>query len=383
MITRTNVKSEEFDLEKLQEVLRLPGPCITVLIPPYHPGEPTGSRAALLRANLQDATRQLGQLAFPKTAAEDLLEPIGRLANDSAWLGGAHLGCALFRSPEIFHQLPLTLPAKAALTVAGCFAIRHLLPELLAPKPFYILSLSKESIGLFRYFESHAQAVKLPGGTPMTLRDALQLEPPDHDLENRSAAGPTVGGGGRIRFGTGSGSETEHAHLADFYKLVDREIQSLLRAPGIPLILAGVVEDVSVYRAISGYANLVKERLPGDPEVSLTSAETVAHAQRLLRERQLESEVKALSEARERTGRIATEPDVIAHAAFDGRVHELYVGEDSISSGVFDKRGYQSWGSEDMLNFSAVQTMLHRGKAFELPSNMMPVGTGVIAVLRY
>jgi hypothetical protein len=121
-------------LDKLHEVLQSPGPCITLLMPPYHPGEPTGSGAALLRASVKEADRQLSERGFPKAASAKLLEPIERLANDSAWLGGSHSGCALFRSPDLFCQLPLTQPAKPFLTLAGCFAIRHLLPEFSAPK---------------------------------------------------------------------------------------------------------------------------------------------------------------------------------------------------------------------------------------------------------
>jgi hypothetical protein len=54
-----------------------------------------------------------------------------------------------------------------------------------------------------------------------------------------------------------------------------------------------------------------------------------------------------------------------------------------VIGGVFDRQGYQSWGREDILNFAAVQTLRHGGKAFELPGGMIPDGAAVIAILRY
>ena len=50
----------------------------------------------------------------------------------------------------------------------------------------------------------------------------MAFKQPDHDLENRSAAGSSVGSMRRIRFGTGSGRETQQTYLADLYKEVDR-----------------------------------------------------------------------------------------------------------------------------------------------------------------
>jgi hypothetical protein len=49
----------------------------------------------------------------------------------------------------------------------------------------------------------------------------LAFKPPDHDLENRSAAGSSVGAMRAVRFGTGSGRETQHTYLRTSIKAVD------------------------------------------------------------------------------------------------------------------------------------------------------------------
>jgi len=385
MIATNFAVLEGIDLRKIQEILESHGPCVTIVLPPYHPGEPAKSRGALLKANLQDASHQLAQRGFPKAAIGDLLAPLEHLSQDAASLTGSHWGRAIFRSPDVFCQYQLTQPAKPSLTVAGCFSIRRLLPDLWAPRLFYILALSKESVQLFRCNYQRAEAVELPAGVPTTLAEALQLERPDHDLENRSAIGTSTGSMHAIRFGTGSGRESEHAHLADFYKLVDRGIHKLLHEPGIPLLLAGVEEELDAYRAISTYPNIVKEALGGSPNLSFQDAETVSKACSILKADEFRREAETLKQAKERSapGHVSTDAHAILRAAFEGRVHQLYLDESAERIDVFERGTYRSWGKEDLLNLAAVETLLHGGKAFELPSEVMADGAGAFAIMRF
>lgn len=383
MIASNSAVPEVLDPRKIEEILGADGPCVTMVLPPYHPGEPTKSRSTLLKGYIQEASQQLGERKFPKEAVGELLKPLEDLAADAALLTGSHWGRAIFRSPDVFCQFQLTQPVQASLTISGCFAIRRLLPELWAPKLFYILALSKEAVKLFRCTYEGAQAVELPAGVPVTLEDALELEPPDHDLENRSAIGTTTGSMHAIRFGTGSGRETSHAHLADFYKLIDRGIHKVLPA-GVPLILAGVDQETAAYRSVSKYPNLVMENLPGSPNLSLQDAQTVSQACSILRAEEFRQEAEALAKAKARStpGHVSTETGTILHAAFEGRVHQLYLDEKAEWNDVFERGKYRSWGREDLLNLAAVETLQQGGKAFELPGGLMD-GTRAVAVMRF
>jgi hypothetical protein len=376
---------EALDVRKIQNLLESPGPCLTIALSAYHPGEAAEPVAALLKANAQEAAKQLSHLHFAKAATEDLLEPIERLADDPASLSGSHWGRVILRSPGVFSQFQLTQPAKASLTVAGCFSIRKLLSELGAARVFYILGVSKESVHLFKCDHQRMEAVALPAGVPATLQEALELEPPDHLLENRSPIGSSTGSMHAVRFGTGSGREAEHAHLADYYKLVDRGIQKLNHESGVPLLLAGVEQETAAYRGVSTYSNLVKESLAGSPKPSLQDFETVSRACSILRADLLRREAEALKEARERSapGHVSNDTGTILHAAFEGRVHRLYLNENVASRDVFERGTYRSWGREDLLNLAAVQTLLHGGKALEFPGDRMADGVPAFAVMRF
>jgi hypothetical protein len=368
----------------LREVVRSPGPCITILLPPYHPGEPAGSASALLKSNLREATRQLAKLEFPQSAGADLLEPLDRLVADPRLVSGSHSGCVIFRSPSVFEQFGLIQALQPSFNIGGSFAIRKLAPEFAVPRVFYILALSKTRIDLLRCSGLHAEPAK-PPGLPDTLAEALALEFPDPHMKNRSAAGSSTGARHSVTFGTGTERETEHSHLADYYKLVDRRLHQFCREPDAPLILAGVEEDTVIYRDISTYRDLVKNSIQGSPDVSREPRHLLQQAYSILRSDALERHANALKTAKESVSpnRYSADPEVILRGAFEGRVGELYTDENSERIDLFERDAYRNWGKEDVLNLAAVQTILHHGKSFELPRGMMPEGAVAVGLMRF
>lgn len=381
--------TELLRLSGLRELLASPGPCLTVLLPPYRPGEQAGSQAALLNSTIKEASRQLTTF-LPDESVSRLLEPLKNSVKDPDLAAGSHWSRAILRSPGVFEQFQLTQPVKASLTVAGSFSIRTLLDDVSRPETFYVLNLSKTSVALIQCSDLEARKIPLPNKTPDNLADALAFEPPDHDLENRSYTGSSTGAMHRLRFGTGSGRETQHAHLADFYRLVDRALSELLQEHDAPLILAGVDVDKDIFRTITRCQNLVKEGITNNGAGLDTNDDLLQKAYVLLRGHAAERWTAALSLTKEQAGpgRFSTDPVLLLHAAFEGRVARLYLNQGAARPGVFERGNYHSWGEEDLLNLTAVQTVLHRGEAFQIPGENMPAQpsgekASVLGIMRY
>jgi len=385
MITANSPILEQIRMDGMHEILSSPGPSITVILPPCRPGELAATSAALLKVQVHHAERLLAERGVSETEAADLLAPLQYLTEDTTLFSGSQWGRAIFRSPTVYRHFQVMQPIRAKLTVASCFAIRALLPELSLPSEFYVLELSKKRISLLRCTPFHATPVGLPEGVPQTLEEALQLEAPDHDLENRSFAGTSMGAMRAVRFGTGSGRETQHAHLGDFYKLVDRGMRKLLHGGGTPLVLAGVDEDTALYRSISACPTLVPDSIHGSPTVSTQEAEIVRKGYALIHAECVDREIKAWIEAKERLApaRFSTELRDILRAAFEGRVMSLSIDETARRTGEFAMGEYRSWGTEDLLNLAAVQTILHNGKVVGMPNDRLPGGAAVAAQLRF
>jgi Bacterial archaeo-eukaryotic release factor family 3 len=313
------------------------------------------------------------------------MQPLHRVAEDSAFTSGSHAGYAIFRSPSVLELFPLTQPVKPSLTIGGVFSIRNLSWELARPADFYVLALSKTKVSLLHGNGSTIEAAKLPPGIPATLEEAMAFDPPDHDLENRSPSGNSTGAMHGVRFGTGAGREQKHAHLADYYRMVDRGLRDLVDQAQIPLILAGVDEDTNIYRSVCASHNVVKQSLPGGPDSLRDHSQVLRQSHFILRADAVECEAAAIKLAKERStpARFLTDLDAILHAAFEGRVSDLYLAEGVEKTGVFENPGYRDWGSEDLLNLAAVQTIVHGGKSYEVPAAAMPAGTIAAALLRF
>ena len=89
---------ESLRLEHIQELLRSVGPCITILLPPYRPGEQARSTATVLKSDIQEVVRQLAELKLPDPEVADLLNPLHELCKSAELVGGSHFGRAIFRS---------------------------------------------------------------------------------------------------------------------------------------------------------------------------------------------------------------------------------------------------------------------------------------------
>jgi hypothetical protein len=66
--------------------------------------------------------------------------------------------------------------------------------------------------------------VELPAGTPLSLSEAMQTRQPDHVLDNKSSAGPSVGSMKGVMFGTATDRDTKDEHLLHYFREIDRAI---------------------------------------------------------------------------------------------------------------------------------------------------------------
>ena len=374
--------------DSIHELLGSAGPCITLLLPPYRPGEQAKSMAAIIKTDLQQAGKQLRLRKIPEPVIVDLLAPLEHLTGEEEFLAGTHCGRAIFRAPDVLRQFELLGPVNQALAIGGCFQIRPFLNELHLPPEFYILKLSKKRIALLRCAHLRAIEISLLKSIPATAEQVLDLDQPDHDLKNRSAIGPSAGNMRGVSFGTGSGRETQHTYLADFYKAVDRGLTEFLHINKAPLVLAGVVEDVAAYQNISTYPQLLEEAIQGSPGGSMSEEGLVERAYALVQADCTSRAAAELAESRERLSpaRFFTNFDRILPAALEGRIHRLYLDESAHKFGTLPdvKRGGRwNWGEEDLLNVAAVETILQRGSVFALPTSQMPDRALAAAVLRF
>jgi Bacterial archaeo-eukaryotic release factor family 3 len=381
--------AEAFEKGIVSELVRAAGPCVTLVLPPYRHGA-SEAPAAQLKTALHDAAKQLAARKFSELVIGDLLEPLRQWSHEEDSLAGSTNARAIFRSAGLLHQfaLPVPPPNRRFCTVGDCFWLCPILNSLALPPHVYVLEITKKAVAMLACGFSDVTSVEFPQGTPTTLDQAMEFDAPDHDLKNRSSAGPSVGAMPGVSFGTTSDREKHRARLHDFYRVVDRGVNELLRWNQAPLVLTGVDEDTSIYRSLSTYPDLCDRSIHGSPGAPMTATQVLSEAHRIALDEIQQRASREMAAARERLApaRFSIHLADILQAAVEGRVSDLYLDEQAERPGSFDGKafgGTVNWLEEDLLNVAAIETLRRGGAVYLLPSQLMMDGSAAAAAFRY
>src|SRR5208283_2989891 len=100
----TEAAVEPLSHEAIPELINASGPCVTLVLPPYRPGEPGESAAALLKTDLKDVARKLAARKVAGPLVTELLEPLRQLSHEEEALAGSAFPRVIFRSQGAFRQ---------------------------------------------------------------------------------------------------------------------------------------------------------------------------------------------------------------------------------------------------------------------------------------
>jgi hypothetical protein len=243
---------------------------------------------------------------------------------------------------------------------------------------FYLLALSQKRTRLLHCTSQNSTPVDFPAGTPLSLSDAMQTRQPDHVLDNKSSAGPSVGSMRGVMFGTTTDRDAKDEYLTHYFQEIDRAVTRLLRGSGVPLIVAAVDRELALYRDVNTYPDLVEPGVAGAPD-GLKGGEMHSRALALLQSRLAPGIRKALDQFDKSvgTGHASARGREILDAASEGRVSHLFVQESAAY------RGYFQGEERDLLNDAIIRVIQRGGMVTLLKSEDMPGRAQMCAVFRY
>jgi hypothetical protein len=357
-------------IQDLKNLAAIIGPCLTIFEPVRDPVLQITKATTRLIAASQEADALLLRKGMGAEDREAFLAPIRKFAANTDWTGRTG-SVVIFRAPGFTQASFWPDVLEPTVLLADQFQILPLLAGMAADRNYWVLALSINKIHFLRGEGSGFAEFELPATLPRSLADFMAFDKPDHDLEGRSAKGPSSGTGGGILFGTSSGPETEAAHLHDYFKMIDRVIHPIMGRDGAgdPLILAAVPRELALYRSVNTYAPLVEEPIHGSPDalgferLHRTALElATAHAAKAMVSHRAEIDAAA--------GRklLLTDPAAIVKAAGAGQVGRLFIN----LRRIVDKT----------LANAAVLAVLSKSGTVACCEGPVPDG-GIAAVLRY
>jgi len=348
------------DDEQVRELAHFPpGVRVSVYLP-VDEGSGDGRRLRLAWQHaVEEARRRLGDLLLESGEIDGFAKRLEEL--DPTLRDLPHPTCtlAVLADPRSLRVYGLARAGAERVAAGRAFALRPLLRESRACRPYRVLAVSVNRVALYDGDVDGLREVP-DTGLPASLEDALggEVEPPA-DLQRYG--GP--GGGGY--HGQGA-SDERHLDLDRFCRAVARALPGLPAPPSrdAPLLLAAD-EAVQGHLRATAAKGVLHERGLTVPPDGLSSGELHGRvqpvAEEVFREREC-SEMGRLERARAQ-GKYVEGLDELVKAAVAGRIRSLWIRSDAHVAGRIDENLAQvaeARGGQDALDELA-EAVLRRG----------------------
>ena len=378
-LTRNELKS----LANMHEEL-----CFSFYLNTAKAGQATLENPIRFRSLLREAHDRLLRTGVSPSKAEELLEPAVGLLDDYPFWQDQDRGLAVFVTDGTLQAFKIPYDVAPLAVDGPSFHLKPLLPLFAYDGNYYVLALSKNFVRLYRASRYTIQRIPLHN-VPRTEAEALKYDNPEKSLHVHSIQ--PVGQGAQAGIVHGQGAVKEHAkeRTLRFFQQVNDGLHSYLKDEHAPLLLAGVEYYLPIFRRANTYSHLVEDVIPGNPEnrnpdelrrLGWKKLEPVFERART----QATAAIEAGLARHQATGDI--EEAVIA--AGNGRVDKCVVALNQHCWGTVDasrtkveKLSREDHHAQDLLDYAAIQTLLHGGDVFPVSNgNSMP-GHSPLAVL--
>lgn len=370
-----------FSSEELRQLMDRPEDLsVSIYMPTEKAGKEVKQNGIRFKNLLRGAAEQIEEEGLLRaTEVQPFLQPAYELVDNSPFWQHQREGLALFVSRDLFLHYRLPLRLQELVVVDRRFHVKPLFQLLTGDGRFYVLSLSRGQIKLYESTRYEVSEVEL-ADTPTRFEDVVGTEVEEQHLQWHTGTGAGRGGRAAQFHGQGGGEDDLKPEIRKFLAAVDRGVRKELQGREAPLVLAGIEYLLPIYREVSAYPQLVDEVVPVNA-AALKLGELREKAWQAVRPRF----VKDRKEAKDRfldlagTGKASANLEEILRSTRSGRIEALFVARGVQQWGTFDaERDKVSFdagpgnGNQDLLDYAAVQTVLHGGKVFVVDRGEMP-----------
>lgn len=366
--------------------------CVSLYMPTHRIGREQQQDPIRLKNLLAQAEANLLANGVRRPEVQNLMRPADELLWDRDFWQHQGDGLAIFLTNDFFKVYRLPVRFDEHIHTGTSFYIKPLLPCLGRGIKFYVLAVSLNSIRLFEGNADTMSEIKL--NFPTSMEEALWADDPEKQLNMHS--GSVSPGDGKSSTGVFHGhdpADEDKTNILRYFQSVNQGLNTLLDDRNIPMVLAGVDYLLPIYREASSYQNLLQDGIAGNPDRE-NIKELHQRAWQIVRPIFEESQKKAYEKFEQLSGQqsdlAVNDIKAAVKAAVFGQVETIFV-----------PLGAQKWGryeaqnnkvllkkepapeNEDLFDFAAAQTLLNSGQVFAVPSEQMPGGGELAAILRY
>lgn len=378
----------------LDLINREEGLFISIYMPTFSSGVDIRQNPIKFKQLLRIAEAKMYSMEMRKEEIERFLKPAKELITETIFWQSQGDGLALFIYDNQVKHFRLPLEFTESLTISNKIYIKPLLPLFTGNGQFNILALSKNNARLFRCSRQNVFEVDIEGA-PNSAFDMQVDDDPRTKLELRLSNPMPAMSLSYNKNTQAQANENEHEknELTRFFRALDAYILDIHQGENIPLILAGVEYLIPIYREKSKYKNIVKDFIPGNPQ--LLSGEDLHElaweiVSPLFNEDLSLAEDKYKQYSGQGNNLYLNSLKKILPAAYNGQIESLFIDTEESKWGnynhddnVLKLYDEERSGTEDMIEYVSLLTLSKGGKVFALSSDEVPNNEKIAAVLRY
>lgn len=363
--------------------------CVSLFMPTHRAGRETEQGPIRFRNLLREAHEQLLAKGLRAAKVGEILKKPQRLLQDKGFWQRQSDGLAVFFSSDAFHHFRLPLAFEELVVISKRFLVKPLLPILTSDGLFHVLALSQNQVRLLEGTRHTVDEVALEG-LLQSLAEAFPEAPAEKQLLFHSGT-PTGAGKRAAVFYGREISNVNKDRLLRWFRMIDKNLHSLLSDSRSPLVLAGVDYLFPLYREVNTYPHLMDEGIPGNPE-GLRPEELHGPAWALVGPIFRQSREAAAAHFRQLAGTGQTTTDVreALTAAHHGRVDVLFLPVGVQVWGHFipendrvDVHESPEPGDENLLDLAAIQSLIKGGTVYAVAPHEVPEQAPLAAIFRY
>lgn len=363
--------------------------CISLFMPTHRAGREAEQDPIRFKNLLREVEERLSAKGLRTPEVQEILKEPLRLLQDSSFWRRQSDGLALFFSRDVSHFFRLPIQFTELAVITDRFHVKPLLPLLTSDGTFHILAISQNKIRLLEGTRHTVDEIDL-GDTPETFAATFPDGFPKKQLQSYAGT-PSGGGTGAPLFHGHDPSDDTKKHIQQWFRTLDKAVVDLLADTRSPLVLAGVDNLFPLYKEVNTYPHLVEEGIPGNPD-EMKPADFLPPAWAIVEPLFSKERKAGFARYQQLAGTGQTTIDVAEAvlAAHHGRIAVLFVAVGVQVWGRFDPENNRVDlheaplpGDEDLLDFTAIQTLLKGGAVFVVSPEEVPDQAFVAAVLRH
>lgn len=380
-----------FTQQKLKELVEVEEPTISIYMPTLRSGREVQQNAIRFKNVVRQANEQLEEHFPDNRALKAKLDEIAHWqSNDVFWQHQSD-GLAIFLTADRVESYRVPLEFEELVTVNDRFYLRPMVNLLQGDGRFYLLAVSQNHVRFLEGTRYSVDEITLDD-LPTDLRSALNIDEyvdsrQHHTAGDRGVAGDTI-------FHS-QGSADLDVHKKDeirqyFHRLSD-PLEDYLDDQRKPLVFCGVQYLFPLFRECCRYKALMEEAVRGNPD-ELKAEQLHQRAWKIVQPHFDRERFAALEQFHNSsdTAKVMDDLRDIIQAARQGAVDTLLVSDDhEIWGTVNEELGAvvitddEPNGTEELLNYAALQTLTKDGIVYSLPQEKLPNEHPAIALLRY